>query len=132
MTTTGRAEESLCRRRIAVLAQHGVNKVAVAVDRPVRRFPATANPQIGLVSVPVPTTETALAVPASAEFAGQHRRELRLQASDGVVAGDDSEQEKHPRQVMQGQAVAQLPPHNTGGDYWRGNGRRSPVRRCAR
>lgn len=128
MTTVGRAREGLC-RRIAVLAQHGVNKVAVAVDGLARRCP-DREPSIGLVSVPVPATESALAVPA--EFAGQHQRERCLQASDGVVAGDDSELEEHPRQIMQGQAVAQLPQHHKGGDYWRGNGRRSPVRRCTR
>ncbi len=132
MTPDGQAEEGLCRRRIAVLAQHGVDKVAVAVDGPVRRCPATVNPQICPASVPVPATDTALAVPASPEFAGQHQRELRLQAPDGVVAGDDFELERHLRQVMQGQAMAPLREHHKGGDRWRGNGRRSPIRRCAR
>src|SRR5215213_3104541 len=59
----GRAEEGLGRRHVPVLAEHGVDQVAVPVDGPIQIRPSAADLQICLVDVPVPATGTALAVP---------------------------------------------------------------------
>ena len=85
----GRAEEGLRRGHVAVLAQHGVDEIAVAVDRPVQIGPAAADFQVGLVHVPVPAAAAALAVPALAKLVGQQRRELRLPLPNGLVADND-------------------------------------------
>ena len=47
----GRAEKRLGRLHVQVLSQHGVDQVAVPVDRPVEIAPAATNLQVGLVDM---------------------------------------------------------------------------------
>ncbi len=74
----GRAEEGLGRGYVAVLAQHGVDEVAVTVDSPVEIAPATPHLQVGFVDMPAAAASAAPAVTAPAQFIGQGGRELRL------------------------------------------------------
>src|SRR3712207_2597034 len=55
----GRAEEGLRRGRVAVLAEHGVDEIAVAVDGPVEVGPAAAHLDVCLIDVPVPAAGAA-------------------------------------------------------------------------
>ena len=76
----GRAEEGLGRGHVAVLAQHGVHEVAVAIDRPIQIRPAAPNLQVGIVDVPAPAAGTAPAVAPTAERVGQGGREFTSQS----------------------------------------------------
>jgi site-specific DNA recombinase len=108
----GRAEEGLGCRHVAVLAQHGVHEVTVAVDGPVQVAPPAAYLQVGLVHMPLAAAGATLTMPPTAEFVGQQRRELGLPLADGFVAEDNATLEEHLAQVAQGQAVAQAPQHH--------------------
>jgi hypothetical protein len=79
-----RAEEGLSRAHVAVPAQHGIDKVAVAVDGPAQIRPAATNFHICLLDMPVPDAGTALAVPASTKFVRQHRCEFCLPLADSL------------------------------------------------
>src|ERR671916_2120983 len=85
-----RAEEGLGRRHVAVLAEHRVDEIAVAVDRAIQVRPAAADLQVCLVRVPVPAAGTAPAVSAPTELVGQGRHELRLPPAGGLVAESDA------------------------------------------
>jgi hypothetical protein len=84
------AEEGLGGCHVPVLAEHGVDQMAVAVDGSVQIRPAAANLQIRLIHVPFAATGAAPAVPPLPELAGQHRRELRFPVADGLVADHDA------------------------------------------
>jgi len=102
-----RAEEGLGRGHVAVLAQHGVDEIAVAVDRAIQVGPAAADLQVGFIDVPVAAPGSAPAMPAPAKLAGQCWRELRLPVSDSFMAEDDPTLDEHLGQVAQSQPVAQ-------------------------
>src|SRR5215207_8474412 len=91
----GRAEEGLGRRHVAVLAQHGIDEIAVTVDGAVQIAPPATNLQVSLVDVPVTATSAAPATPALTEFIGQQRGELRLPLAGRFVTEDDPADEEH-------------------------------------
>jgi hypothetical protein len=62
----GRAEEGLGRRHVTMLAQHGVDEIAIAVDGPIQVGPATTNLQVRFIHVPAPAA-------AGASFASHSR-----------------------------------------------------------
>lgn len=108
----GRTKEGLGRRHVAVLAEHGVDQVAVAVDRSIQVGPAATNLQVGLVNVPAAAAGSTLATAAPAQFVGEQRRELGLPLAavdplcGSTVAEHDTTDEEHLGQVVQGEAVA--------------------------
>ncbi len=85
-----RVEEGPCRHHVVVLAQHGVDKVAAAIDGSIQVGPATTNLQVRLIHVPAAVAVTTLVVQALAEFIGQRRCELRLPVADRFVAEHDA------------------------------------------
>jgi hypothetical protein len=109
----------LGRGHVAVLAEHGVDEIAVAVDGPIEIGPAAADLQVRLVHVPAATAGTAPAVPALTKVVGKKWCELRLPRADGLVTEDDPADEEHLAEVAQGQAVAQSPQHHERDDVGR-------------
>src|SRR5919202_227145 len=91
----GGAEERLGRRHVPVLAEHGVDQVAVAVDRTIQIAPAAPHFQIRLIHKPGTASGSALAAAALPEFSGQDRGELRLPLTDRFVAEDNAAKEEH-------------------------------------
>src|SRR4051812_44207979 len=113
VTALAERKKGLGRRYVAVLAQHGVHEIAVAVDGPIEVGPAATDLQVRLVHVPAAAAAgTAPAMPALAELVGQCRRELRFPLAGGLMAEDDPADEEHLAEVAQGQAVAQPPQHH--------------------
>src|SRR4028118_1159529 len=114
-----RAEEGLGRRHVPVLAQHGVDQVAVPVDGAVEVTPAAPDLQVSLVHEPGATAGTPLPTATPPKFLGKDGRELRLPLAYRLVAEHDAALEEHLAEVAQGQAVAQPPQHHEGDDVAR-------------
>ena len=67
----GGAEERLGRRHVPVLAEHDVDRVAVAVDRSIQVMPPTSDFEIRFIHVPRAPPNAAFAPTALSEFGGQ-------------------------------------------------------------
>ena len=85
-----------------MLAEHGIDQVAVAVDRSIEKAPASADLQICFVHVPGAPSSPALAVAATPKFVDQHGRQLCLPVPHCLVAEHEAAQEQHLGQVPQG------------------------------
>ena len=95
----GRAEERLGRLHVAVLAEHRVDQVAAAVDRPIQVGPAAADLQIRLIDVPSGAGAAPPAMPAFAQLVAHDGQQLRLPIPDGLVADLDPAQRHDLAQV---------------------------------
>lgn len=112
----GGAEECLGRRHVPVLAEHGIDQVAVTVDRTIQIAPAAPQFQIRLIDIPRAPSGPALSTAALPEFSGQDGSDLRLPLADGFVAEDDAALQEHLAEVLQREAVAQAPEYDQGDD----------------
>ena len=65
-----RAEERLGRLHVAVLAEHGVDQVAVPVDRPIQVRPAAKDLQVVLVDMPTRAGAASRYPPGDCRLAG--------------------------------------------------------------
>src|SRR3954447_24755309 len=95
VTALAERKKGLGRRHVAVLAEHGVHEMAVAVDGPIQVGPAATNLQVRLIHVPAAPAGPAPAVPALAECVSEERRELRLPLPHRFVAEHDAAEEEH-------------------------------------
>src|SRR4051812_9078406 len=126
----GGAEERLGRCHVPVLAEHGVDQIAVAVDGTVDIAPAAPDFQVGFVHVPGASSGAALPPTTLPEFCDQDRREFRFPFADGLVTEDDAALQEHLAEVQKREAVAQAPEHHECNDSGAGSG--SAVRHYAR
>jgi hypothetical protein len=78
-----------------MLAEHGVNKVAIPADRPIQEAPASLDLQVSFIHVPGAAREAILAAPALLQFVGPHRCELGLPVADRLMAEHHAGQEEH-------------------------------------
>src|SRR5919202_5086398 len=115
----GGAEERLGRRHVPVLAEHGVEQVAIAVDRTIQIAPAAPHFQIRLIHKPGTASGSALAAAALPEFSGQDRGQLGFPVPDSFVAEHDAALQEHLAEILQREAVAQAPEHHEGDDVVR-------------
>jgi hypothetical protein len=81
-----RAEEGFGRGYVPVLAEHGVDQIAMMVDHPIQVAPSAPDLEIGLVDMPGAAASSVPTTPAAPEFAGQNRGELGLPRPHGFVA----------------------------------------------
>ena len=107
-----RAEERLGRLHVARLAEHGVDQVAVPVDRPIQVGPAAADLQVGLVDVPAGAGAASQAVPELAQFVADDGKQLRFPGPGGFMADLDPAQCQDLAQVTQRQPAE----HHEGDD----------------
>src|SRR5215217_3391396 len=113
------AKECLRRRPVAMLGEHGINQIAIAVDRTVEIAPVAANLQIRLIDVPRPASSASPTTTPWSQLIGQNGREFRFPVADGLVAEDDAALEEHLAEVVQREAVAQAPEHHERDDVAR-------------
>ena len=111
-----RAEEGLRRLHVAMLAQHGVDQVAVPIDRSIQVAPAAADLQIRLIDVPPGAAAAPPAMPALAQLVAHDRQQLCLPVTNSLVADLDPAQGQDLAQVAQGQPVAEPAEHHEGDD----------------
>ena len=75
-----------------MLAEHGVDQVAVPVDRPVEVAPSAADLQVGLIDVPTGPRSAPPAMLALAELIPHHGRQLSLTVTNGFMTDLDPAQ----------------------------------------
>ena len=100
------AEEAPGCMLVALLAQHRIQKLPVAVDGPVEVAPTPSDPHVGLVDVPGPTR---LAASPGAEPFPQQRCEPRLPATNRLVGDLEAALEQQLRDISEAELVAQPP-----------------------
>ena len=128
MTARAERKNALAARMSPVLAEHGVEQIAVPVDRPVEVAPVAADLQVGLVDIPARPRSEALPEPALAELIAHDRQQLRLPVAVGFVAHLDPTQRHDLAQVAQRQPVAEPAEHHEGNDV---AGQAGPVQHAA-
>jgi hypothetical protein len=85
-----RAEELLVRSHVTGRAQHRVDEVPVAIDRPIQVAPAAIHLEIGFVDVPALTT---YAVTPLAQRLAHHGQQFGLPLADAFMADGEPAQE---------------------------------------
>src|ERR687885_168138 len=103
----GRAEEGPGRRHVAVMAQHRVDEVAVAVDGSVEIRPPAADLQVRFIHVPAPAAGSAPAVPPPAE-SGRSVAAAEPQATQSTPPPRPSPEPEPTRAALAGQLARGL------------------------
>ncbi len=111
-----RAEESLGRLRIAMLAQHRVDQVSVPVDRSVKVAPPAADLQIGFVNIPADAGGATGPMTPFAQRVAHDGQQVHLPVADSLVAYLDPAQRHNLARIPQRQPVAQPTEHHEGDD----------------
>ena len=110
------AEEAPSRMLVALLAQHRVDQLPVAVDRPVEVAPAAGDFHVGLVDVPGPAR---LASSFGAQPFPEQRREAKLPATNCFVRDLVAALQQQLRDFAKAELVAQPPQHGEQHDVGR-------------
>jgi hypothetical protein len=106
------AEELLGCSHVTGRAQHRVDEVPVAIDRPIQVAPAAMNLEVGFVDVPTLARAASCAVTPLAQRLTDHRQQLRLPLPDALVAHGEPAQEQDLAEIPQCQPVAQPAEHH--------------------
>ena len=101
-----RAEEFLSRCHIAGRAQHRVDEVPVAIDRPIQVAPAAMDLEIGFIDIPALAGAASYAVTPLAQRLGHYGQQLRLPLPDAFVADGEPTQKHDLAEIPQRQPVA--------------------------
>jgi hypothetical protein len=89
-----------------MLAEHGADQIAIAVDGTIQVAPVATNLRIRFVYVPrTPSGSTSTATRLS-KFGGRDGGELRFLVANGFVAEDDPALQEHLAEVLQREPVA--------------------------
>src|SRR5215472_12210559 len=114
-----RAEEPLGRSHVTGLAQHRVDEVPVAIDRPIQVAPAAMDLEVGFVHIPALARTASCAVTSPAQRLAHHGQQLRLPLPDALMADGEPAQEHDLPKIPQCQPVAQPTEHHEGDDVAR-------------
>ena len=114
-----RAEEPPSRFHVTGRAQHRVDEIPVAIDRPIQVAPVALDLEVSLVSLPALTRAASYAVSPLAQRLAHHRQQLRFPPPDGFMADSEPAQQHDLTQVPQRQPVAQPAEHHERDDVAR-------------
>src|SRR5215471_21365396 len=114
-----RAEEPLSRSHVTGLAQHRVDEVPVAIDRPIQVAPAAMDLEVGFIDIPALARTASCAVTPLAQHLAHHGQQLRLPLPDALMADGEPTQEHDLAEIPQCQPVAQPTEHHEGDDVAR-------------
>jgi hypothetical protein len=92
---------------IAPLAEPELNRVAVAVDRPVKVHPATSDLDVSFIHVPFPADASFAKIEALEQFG----RVANNPSVDGRMVDGDAPLGHHLLKIPQAQIVSQIPPN---------------------
>jgi hypothetical protein len=102
----GLSEEALCRVHVTSFAQHRVDQIAVAVNRPVQIAPRTVDLHIGFIHR---VRDARLAVPLGAQLIGEQWSKSSFPLPHRFVRKDETAFQKHLGQITEAELVAQPP-----------------------
>ncbi len=114
-----RAEEPLGRSHVTGRAQHRVDQVPVAIDRPIQVAPAAMDLEVGFVDIPALAGAAPYAVTPLTLRLAHHGQQLRLPLPDAFMADGETAQQHDLAEIPQCQPVAQPAEHHERDDIAR-------------
>ena len=101
-------EEPSGGRPIAVLTEHRVEQLSIAINRAVEVAPTTSDLHVRLVQIPRPAAATITTHP---KIGADQRREAELPGADRLVADGVAALQQEFRYIPQPKLLAQAPEH---------------------
>ena len=114
-----RAEEPLGRSHVTGRAQHRVDEVPVAIDRPIQVAPAALDLEVRFVGIPTLARAASHAMTPLSQRLAHHGQQLRLPLSDVFMADGEAAQQHDLAEIPQCQPVAQPTEHHERDDVAR-------------
>ncbi len=99
-------KESFGRVHIALLSQHGIDQVALPVNRAVEVLPLPSDADVGFVDVP---GTTGLSLALGAKVVGHKRREVGFPLAHGFMGEHKAALQEHVGEIAQTELVAEAP-----------------------
>src|SRR5262249_59055540 len=97
-------------------AQHRLDEVPIAIDRPIQIAPTALDLEVGFINIPTLARALTSAVPSLAQRLTHYRQQLGLPLPDAFVADSETTQQHDLAEIPQGQPVTQPAEHHEG-DY---------------
>src|SRR4051812_18211080 len=110
------AKEALGGSHIPGWAEHRIDQIAFAINRPIQITPPALNIQVGLIDVPAPTC---FSLPFAADMLGEQRSKAFFPLPYGFMHKLEAAQQEHLGQISQAQLIQQPAEHDLEDDVSR-------------